>query len=125
MCPRTCPDFLEKTFAATGIQTPYRSAYSLVILILLLLLIWRYSPTWALAYSILLLQTSLSSADLLQFLHFNILLAFLSTYPCFSGPSNRSSSFYVSFHCFPRRPFVLHPQHVAHALGSSQSKILD
>ena len=43
------------------------------------LLIRSCSPTWALDSSILLLQTSLSSANLFQFLHFNIRLAFLST----------------------------------------------
>jgi hypothetical protein len=47
--------------------------------ILLLLLLRHYSPTWALASSILCLQASLSSANLLQFLHFNIPLASLST----------------------------------------------
>ena len=43
------------------------------------LLLWRYSPTWALASSVLHLQTSLSSADFLQFLRFNILLTSVST----------------------------------------------
>jgi hypothetical protein len=51
----------------------------LFLLLFLLLLQWRYSPTWALVSSVLRLQTSLSSANLLQFLHFNILLAPLST----------------------------------------------
>jgi hypothetical protein len=45
----------------------------------LLLLLWRYSPNWTLVLSILHLQASLFSANLLQFPHFNILLASLST----------------------------------------------
>lgn len=49
------------------------------ILKFFLVLLWRYSLTWALASSVLLLQASISFAYLLRFLHFNILLAFLST----------------------------------------------
>jgi len=48
-------------------------------LLLLRLFLWRYSPTWALASSILRLQASLSSADLLHFLYINVLLTSLST----------------------------------------------
>jgi hypothetical protein len=59
----------------------------------------RYSPNWALASSILRLRASLSSAELLQFLHFNILLAsqsiFLWAFPVLcilSVPFRPSSS---------------------------------
>ena len=45
-------------------------------------------------------------------------------YPSSSGPSNWSFPFYISFQCFLRRPFVLHPQQVAHLLESSQSDTL-
>ena len=50
-------------------------------LCVLILLLWRYSPTSALALasSILRLQASLLSADHIQFLHFSILLSSLST----------------------------------------------
>ena len=41
-------------------------------------LLWRYSPTWALASAVLRVQSSLFSASYLQFLHFSILLASLS-----------------------------------------------
>jgi len=51
----------------------------LLLLLFILLLLWRYNSTWALASSILHLQTSLSSGEILHFLHFNVLLAFLST----------------------------------------------
>lgn len=44
-----------------------------------ILLLWRYTQATTLASSILRLQASLFSADLLQFLHFNILLSSLST----------------------------------------------
>ena len=44
-----------------------------------ILLVWRYSPTWAFAPSILRPQASLFSADHIQFLHFSILLSSLST----------------------------------------------
>jgi hypothetical protein len=45
----------------------------------LFLLLWRYSPNWALDFSILHFQASLFLGDLFQFLHFNIPLASLST----------------------------------------------
>jgi hypothetical protein len=38
-----------------------------------------YSPIWTSAFSVLCFQTFLFSADIFQFLHFNILLASLST----------------------------------------------
>ena len=41
-----------------------------------LLLLWRYSPVWTLAFSILRLQASLYSADHLQILHLSIFLTF-------------------------------------------------
>jgi hypothetical protein len=83
------------------------------------LLLWRYSPTWALAYSILRLQASLSSADLLLlFFHFNILLWSLSTasihFPL-GLPTGLLPSMYP-LKCFLRRPFVLHPQQVPRQL---------
>ena len=52
---------------------------------LLLLLLWRYSPTWALASSIIHLQASLTYANPLPFWHFNILLASLVIWPHFSN----------------------------------------
>lgn len=74
------------------------------------------SPTWALASSILRLQASLSSASLLQFLYFNILLASLSAAPSSSGSSNWSSTFCLSFQCFLEHTFVLHPSRMTHPL---------
>ena len=82
----------------------------------LFLLQWCYSPTWALAFSIFRLQTFLSSADVLQFLHFNVLLASLS--------SVSIHPLYVSFESFLGYPFVLQTHHMTHPLESSQSDIL-
>lgn len=65
----------------------YWSSYSFIAsplqqvefrLLLILLLLQRCSPPWALASSVLSLQTSLSSDDI-QFLHFNMLLTSMST----------------------------------------------
>jgi len=63
----------------TGANITSHTKYSICGYDALLLLLWRYSPNWALVPSILRLQASLFSANLLQFLHFNILLASLST----------------------------------------------
>jgi hypothetical protein len=63
---------------------------------------WPCSPTWALTSSILRLKTFLSSADFLQFLHFNVLLASLSA-ACkhlLLRPTTWSSPFYISFQYF-------------------------
>ena len=64
-----------------------------------LVLLWRYSPTWALASSVIRLQPSLSSAALLQFLHCNILIATLST-ASIHLPVGLSTGLYPSMYPF-------------------------
>ena len=50
-------------------RDPFRHRVNVdsVVHLFILILLWRCSPTWALAYSVRRLQASLSSADLLQF----------------------------------------------------------
>lgn len=57
----------------------FASMFRVCFFFVFILLLWRYSPNWALASSILRLQASLFSADHIQFLNFSILLSSLST----------------------------------------------
>ena len=84
------------------ILRPWKFRMWLVMMVcslLFLLLLQSYNPTWALASLILRLQASPSYVNLLQFLHFNILLASLST-SCYHLPLGLPTGLLLSVYTF-------------------------